>query len=95
VRRWLARNRVMLIAGASASVPVIVTTAQAVNARWTPSSDDGIIALRAFDVLGAHPPLVGQYSQTSPLIHEPTYSLGPMLYWLLALPAHLGGTRSP
>ena len=73
-----------------ASIPVIVTVAQAVDARWTPSSDDGMIDLRAFDVLSTHPPLVGQYSQASTLIEHPAYSLGPMLYWLLAIPAHLG-----
>jgi hypothetical protein len=57
---------------------------------WRPLSDDSVIALRAFDVLSEHPPLVGQFSQTSPLIGEPAYSLGPLLYWLLAVPAHLG-----
>jgi hypothetical protein len=89
---WLRPRAVIPIAGLIASVPLIVTVAQAVGAGWTPSSDDGIIALRSFDVLSAHPPLVGQYSQTSPLIGQPTYSLGPMLYWLLAVPAHSGGT---
>jgi hypothetical protein len=90
--RWLRQHGFVLVAGLVAALPVIVSTAQAIDARWTPSSDDGMIAVRAFDVLSAHPPLLGQYSQTSPLIHEPTYSLGPMLYWLLALPAHLGAT---
>lgn len=87
-----SRRAVMLTAGAIASVPVVVTVAQAVGAHWIPASDDGIVALRSFDVLSPHPPLVGQYSQTSPLIHHATYSLGPMLYWLLAIPAHMGGT---
>jgi hypothetical protein len=88
---WLRRNWFVLLAGLLAALPVLLTTGQAIDARWTPSSDDGIIALRAFDVLGDHPPLVGQYSQTSPLIGHPTYSLGPMLYWVLAIPARLGG----
>jgi hypothetical protein len=76
--------------GLVAAIPVIVATVHAIDFGWYPSSDDGMIALRAFDVLSEHPPLVGQYSQSSPLIHEATYSLGPMLYWLLAVPAHLG-----
>jgi hypothetical protein len=92
VGAWLRGNWFVLLAGLLAAVPVLVTTGQAIDARWTPSSDDGIIALRAFDVLSAHPPLLGQYSQTSPLIGDPTYSLGPMLYWVLAIPARLGGT---
>jgi hypothetical protein len=80
------------VLGLLAAIPVIVATAHALDFGWTPSSDDGVIALRAFDVLSTHPPLVGQYSQSSPLIGEPTYSLGPMLYWLLAIPAHMGPT---
>jgi hypothetical protein len=78
-----------LAAAALATVPVLVATARAVAGGWMPSSDAGVIAVRAFDVLSDHPPLVGQYTQTSPLIGEPTYSLGPLLYWLLAVPAHI------
>jgi hypothetical protein len=88
----LRGNGFVLLAGVLAGVPVLVTTGQAIDARWAPSSDDGIIALRAFDVLSTHPPLLGQYSQTSPLIGHPTYSLGPMLYWVLAIPARIGGS---
>lgn len=80
-----------LLAGLLAVLPVMVASAHAVDFRWTPSSDDGVIALRAFDVFSANPPLLGQWSQSSPLIHEPTYSLGPMLYWLLAIPARIDG----
>jgi hypothetical protein len=77
------------LCAALATVPVIVAAAHAVDAGWVPSSDDGMIALRSFDVLSSHPPLVGQYSQTSPLIHQAVYALGPLLYWLLSVPAHL------
>jgi hypothetical protein len=90
--KWDGTRGVIATAGLIASIPIVVTTAQAVGAHWIPCSDDGIIALRAFDVLSTHPPLVGQYSQTSTLIHHPVYSLGPMLYWVLAVPAHVGGT---
>jgi hypothetical protein len=71
---------------------VIDATARAVSAGWVPSSDDGIIVLRALDVLSDHPPLLGQYSQSSPLVGETTFSLGPMLYLVLALPAQIGGS---
>jgi hypothetical protein len=81
-----------LVTGAIAAVPVLVSAGQAIDAGWTPSSDDGVIALRAFDVLSSHPPLLGQYSQTSPLLGETIYSLGPLLYWVLAVPARIGGT---
>lgn len=78
-----------MFAGLVAASPAIVATAQAIGMRWTPSSDAGVIALRAYDVLSEHPPLLGQYSQSSRLIGETTYSVGPMLYWVLALPAHV------
>jgi hypothetical protein len=78
------------LAAAVAALPVAVATAVALSDGWRPLSDDSVIALRAFDVLSQDPPLVGQFSQTSPVLGEPAYSLGPLLYWLLAVPAHLG-----
>lgn len=77
--------------GLAAAIPVLVATLQAFRLGWAPGGDDGVIVLRAFDVLSAHPPLVGQYSQASPLTGHATYSPGPLLYWWLAVPAHLGG----
>jgi hypothetical protein len=90
-----ATDWVPFVAGVLATVPLVVATVHAIDVGWTPSSDDGMVALRAFDVLSEHPPLVGQYSQSSPLIHETTYTLGPMLYWLLAVPAHVGPRAIP
>jgi hypothetical protein len=75
-----------LFVGASVAIPVVVATTHAVDAGWIPTSDDAIVAVRAFDVFSAYPPLVGQYTQSSPLIGEVTYGLGPLLSWLLAVP---------
>jgi hypothetical protein len=72
------------------AVPVAVATARAIGWGWSPGGDEGVIAARSFDVLTTHPPLLGQYSQVSDLVGHPTYALGPLLYWVLALPAHLG-----
>jgi hypothetical protein len=80
----------VVLAAAVAALPLVVAIAVALADGWRPLSDDSVIALRAFDVVSDRPPLVGQFSQTSPLIGEPAYSLGPLLYWLLAVPAHLG-----
>ncbi len=80
----------VLLPGFIAAIPVVVASVRAIRLGWTPFSDDGVIATRAFDVLTANPPLVGQWSQASPLTGYETYSPGPMLYWLLAIPAHLG-----
>jgi hypothetical protein len=69
---------------------VVVSSVHAVQARWEPTDDKAIIATRAFDVLTGHMPLVGQYSEAGFVIGRPMHDLGPMLYWLLALPARLG-----
>jgi len=84
-----------IAAGLAASIPVISSTVKAVRAGWVPAGDDGIIATRAWDVLTAHSPLVGQYSEAGLVVHgQVLHSPGPMLYWLLALPARFGSVTS-
>ena len=80
-----------LLAGIGASLPVIVTALRALADGWVPLADQGTIATRAYEVFGAHSPLVGQYSFASRAVGHVTYDSGPMLYWLLAVPARLGG----
>lgn len=87
---WLRRNALVLATGLAAALPVIVSTVHAMVAGWLPLGDDGVIAVRSLDVLSTHPPLLGQYSAASQVIGEPVLSPGPLLYWLLALPARLG-----
>src|SRR4051794_31374354 len=79
-----------LAAGTGAALPVIVSAVHAVQVGWEPTDDKAIIATRAYDVLTAHTPLVGQYSMASLITGQPTHGLGPMLYWLIALPVRLG-----
>ena len=82
-------------AGLAASIPVLVSTAKAVSAGWVPAGDDGIIATRGWDVLSAHTPNVGQYSEAGLVLsHQIVHSPGPMLYWLIALPARFGSVTS-
>jgi hypothetical protein len=84
-----------LAAGLAAAIPVIGSTVSAVRGGWVPAGDDGIIATRALDVLSAHTPLVGQYSEAGLLINgQLMHSPGPMLYWLIALPARYGSVAS-
>jgi hypothetical protein len=90
-RRWRPRNSyVVLLVGLLAALPAAIATGQAIWLGWTPSSDDGVIALRAFDVLSAHPPLLGQLTAASSLVGTPAYDLGSLLYVVLAVPAHIG-----
>ena len=89
-----ARVRVAAV-GVAAAIPVINSTAKAVRAGWAPAGDDGIIATRGWDVLTSHTPLVGQYSEAGLVVHgQVMHSPGPMLYWLLALPARFGSVTS-
>ena len=82
-------------AGLAAGIPVLASTAKAVSAGWVPAGDDGIIATRGWDVLSAHTPNIGQYSEAGLVIaHQILHSPGPMLYWLIALPARFGAVTS-
>ncbi|MEA2397423.1 MAG: hypothetical protein QOK25_979 [Thermoleophilaceae bacterium] len=83
-------NRVVLLTGLVAALPVIVSTVRAVTHGWLPLGDDATIAVRSLDVLSLHPPVVGQYSVSSALIGAPVRSPGPLLYWLLAIPVRMG-----
>ena len=93
-RLHLGRRALTLVTGVAAATPVIVSTVNATQAGWVPSADTAIIATRAHDVLTSHPPLVGQYTLAGEVTGHVTHSLGPMLFWLLALPANFGPTAS-
>jgi hypothetical protein len=88
--RRLESHLITLGAGLGAAVPVIVATVNAVRDHWEPGADQAIIATRAYDVLSSHTPLVGQYTLAGEVVGQVTHGLGPMLYWLIALPARFG-----
>jgi hypothetical protein len=90
-RRWIVANGAFVAAGLLASFPVVLSTVHALAIGWYPVGDDGIIAARAYDVFTLHPPLVGAYSATSVVLGQGSHHPGPMLYWLLAIPARFGG----
>jgi hypothetical protein len=78
------------LAGLGASLPVIVAGARAIANGWLPLADQGTIATNAYNVFTSHTPLVGQYSMASGAVGHRIYEPGPLLYWLLALPARFG-----
>jgi hypothetical protein len=82
---WLA-----LVLGVCAAGPVIAATIHALIDGWLPAGDQANIATRAYDVFTSRSSLVGLHSDASAAINQPVYSLGPMLFWLLAVPARLG-----
>ncbi|HEV2923862.1 MAG TPA: hypothetical protein VGW98_07500 [Solirubrobacteraceae bacterium] len=93
-RLRLRRRALTLATGLAAALPVLVATVRAVRDGWLPVADMGVVATRAWDVFTSHTPLVGQYSYAGRVTGKITHSLGPMLYWLLALPAHFGSPAS-
>ena len=94
VRTWLESRWLTLAVGLCAAGPVIAATLRALAHGWLPAGDQAIIATRAYDVLTSRTPLVGQHSDASSLIHHTVYSLGPMLFWLLAVPVRLASPWS-
>lgn len=58
---------------------------------WLPLGDDGYFALRAYDVLSAHPPLVGTASSAATYSGAPTNHPGPLQFFLLAVPVRVFG----
>src|SRR6202035_1515308 len=88
------RRVLTLATGLAAALPVIVSTIKALRDGWLPAADEAVVATRAWDVFTSHTPLVGQYSYAGRVTGKVTHSLGPMLYWLLAVPAHFGNAAS-
>ena len=90
MRRWLADRRLVLATGVAAGLPVIVATIDVATSGWIPLADDALIAISAYDVPTADSPLLGPWSSGfSDVIELPTFHPGPLLFWLLALPARL------
>ena len=65
--------------------PFVFAFARSVAGGWRPVSDNAAIALRSWDVLSAHAPLVGQATRLASDVYDP----GPLQYWLLTLPVHV------
>lgn len=73
-------------------LPVACALVAELRLHWTAVSDDAVIALRSWQVLGARSPQLGQFSQLGVGGHHPVFDLGPLLYWTLAVPVHLDPT---
>ncbi|MDR0346524.1 MAG: hypothetical protein LBI49_26070 [Nocardiopsaceae bacterium] len=73
-----------VLAHAAAGLPFVVGAARTLASGWRPVGDGAVIALRSWNVLTAHAPLVGQATRLAHGVFDP----GPLEYWLLALPVH-------
>jgi hypothetical protein len=86
------RHGLLLVTGLAAALPILVSMGERVAVDWVPLADNAVIAVRSLDVLSTHPPLLGQWSSgPSQVVEADVYAPGPLLYWLLALPARLPG----
>jgi hypothetical protein len=74
-----------VIAHLAAWLPFIIGSARLVHDGWRPAGDNAAIALRSWNSLTAHGPLVGQATRLAHGVFDP----GPLEYWLLAIPVHL------
>jgi hypothetical protein len=72
---------------------VLVPTVVALTRGFRPFGDDAAIASRAWQVFSTHPPTLGLASAASIQTGHEVYGLGPLLFYLLAVPVHLDPGR--
>jgi hypothetical protein len=61
---------------------------------WTATRDDADISIGAWQVLTPHFPLVGLASEASSVgFWHSLFDLGPLLFWMLAIPVHVDPTQ--
>jgi hypothetical protein len=73
------------VAHLGAWLPFILGPARLIQHGWRPVGDEAAIALRSWNSLTAHGPMVGQATRLAHGVFDP----GPLEYWLLAIPVHL------
>jgi hypothetical protein len=66
-------------------VPTLIDLADG----WRPVRDDAMISIGSYRVFSGQSPLVGVWSLASQGMHHAFFDLGPLLFWLLAVPVHL------
>lgn len=67
-----------------AVLPAVMALVRVLRTGWVPLADEGVIAIRAYDVFTPRSPVLGQMSLASGSAGAPTRSPGPMGYWVLA-----------
>lgn len=78
-------NAVRISAHFAVALPFVAATFYLLRQRWQPVADAAAIALRSWNILTPHAPLVGQATRLA----VGTFDPGPLEYWLLTLPEHL------
>jgi hypothetical protein len=79
---WVLRAICHLVA----VTPVVVVGVMELARGWRPTSDDAAVAWRTYAVFSSHLPLVGQFTSATASSAHPAFDLGPLQYYLLAVP---------
>ena len=83
----------MARAGLAVLIGPILATVEALAHGWQPSGDDATIALRTADILDGRLPVTGMRSTSADGVDQnlATHHLGPLQFYLLAIPLALTG----
>lgn len=92
-RVWSAADRFVALALVAVLLGPVVAVLRALGNDWSPHGDDATVALRAADVLDGRFPLTGMRSTSGDGGDESlaTHHLGPLQFYLLAVPLALTG----
>lgn len=95
-RGWDATDRFVALAVVAVLLGPVIAVVQAIGHGWAPHGDDATIALRTADVLEGRFPVTGMRSTSGDGVDETlaTHHLGPLQFYLLALPLGLTGGAS-
>jgi hypothetical protein len=72
---------------------VVVPTVIQMAHGWRAVRDDAMISIGSYRVFSWNTPTVGAWSQASQGMRHSFYDLGPLLFWLLAVPVRLDPTQ--
>lgn len=92
-RDWDPADRFLAVAVLAVLLAPLVAVVRALSHDWAPDGDDATIALRSAGVLDGHLPLTGMRSTAGDGedVGLSTHHLGPLQFYLLALPLALTG----
>ncbi|WP_338747786.1 hypothetical protein [Janibacter alittae] len=96
-RDWGPADRFVALAVLAVLLAPLFAVVTAISHDWAPTGDDATIALRSAGILEGHLPLTGMRSTAGNGVDVSlsTHHLGPLQFYLLALPLALaGGTAS-
>lgn len=92
-RDWDATDRFVALAVVAVLLAPLVAVVRALGNDWAPHGDDATVALRAADVLDGRLPVTGMRSTSGDGVDPSlaTHHLGPLQFYLLAVPLALTG----